>query len=122
MEIIKCWEEEGVTAPEPHKRHAKIIFAPDRRDVPEFTFSCVYMHPKNKSDSHSHDRPELVFVISGRGTVICEGVSARIEPDVALLFRPGEAHQFINEGDEMLKTVAFFTPAYNASDLLKRTT
>ncbi|MFC1863415.1 cupin domain-containing protein [Thermodesulfobacteriota bacterium] len=122
MEVIKCWEEEGVTAPEPHKRLAKVIFAPDKRDVPEFTFSCVYMYPDNSSDSHTHDRPELVLVLSGRGTVICDDIPIRIEPDMALLFRPGEAHQFINDSDEMLKCAAFFTPAYNARDLLKRTT
>jgi mannose-6-phosphate isomerase-like protein (cupin superfamily) len=122
MEAIKCWEEEGVTTPEPHKRQAKVIFAPDKRDVPAFTFSCVDMYPNNSSDSHVHDRSELVYVLSGKGTVICDGVQIRIEPDMALLFRPGEAHQFINDGDETLKSVAFFAPPYNARDLLKRTT
>jgi hypothetical protein len=74
MEVIKCREEEGVTAPEPHKKHAKVIFAPDKRNVPEFTFSCVYMYPDNSSDSHAHDRAELVLVLPGRGTVICDGI------------------------------------------------
>jgi mannose-6-phosphate isomerase-like protein (cupin superfamily) len=119
MESIKCWEEESVTTPEPHKRRARVIFAPDKRDVPAFTFCCVDMYPNNSSDSHVHDRPELVYVVSGNGTVICDGVRILIEPDMALLFRPGEAHQFINDSNEVLKCTAFFVPPFSAKDLLK---
>jgi mannose-6-phosphate isomerase-like protein (cupin superfamily) len=119
MEAIKCWKEEGVTLGEPHKRHAKVIFAPDRHDAADFTFSTVCMYPKNSSVPHSHDRSELIFVISGRGTVVCDDVPVSIEPDMALLIRPGETHQIINDGDEMLKSIAFFAPAYRAEDLMK---
>jgi mannose-6-phosphate isomerase-like protein (cupin superfamily) len=122
MEVIKCWEENGVTSTEPYKRHVKVFLAPDKRDVKELTFLYVNVYPKSQSDYHKHDRLELVLVLSGRGAVICDNDKIPIEPDMILLIRPGESHQFINDGDDMLKCAALYSPAYLAKDLLKRMT
>jgi quercetin dioxygenase-like cupin family protein len=37
---------------------------------------------------------------------------------MALWIKPGEKHQLINDGDEMLKLYTFFTPAFSAHDLM----
>ena len=57
-------------------------------------------------------------VFSGRGKSICNGKEVRVQPDMALWIKPGERHQLVNDGDEMLKLYTFFTPAYSARDLL----
>ena len=118
MEVVRFWEEEGVTVPKPYKRHIKIVLAPDKRNVEEITFSQVLIYPESKTDYHTHDRPELIVVVSGRGKSVCDGKEIRVQPDMALWIKPGEKHQLINDGDEMLKLYTFFTPAYRAEDLL----
>lgn len=118
MEVVRFWEEEGVTVPEPYKRHIKIVLAPDKRNVEEITFSHVVIYPNSKTDYHTHDRPELIIVIAGRGKSICDGKETRIEPDMALWVQASEEHQLVNDGEEMLKIVTVFTPAYRAEDLL----
>ena len=118
MEVIRFWEEEGVTVPEPYNRHIKIVLASDKRNVEEITFSHVVIYPHSKTDYHSHDRSELIVVVSGRGKSICDGKEIRVQADMALWIKPGEKHQLINDGDEMLKLYTFFTPAFSAHDLL----
>ena len=118
MEIIKCWEEDGVTITEPYQRHIKVLLAPDRRNVSEITFSYAMIYPKSKTDYHKHDRPELIMVLSGRGVSVCDGVETPLEPDMALWVKADEMHQVINNGDDMLKLATVFTPAYSAKDLL----
>ena len=118
MEVLRFWEEEGITVPEPFKRHIKVMLASDRRDATEITFSQVLIYPESKTDYHSHDRSELIVVVSGRGKSICDGKEICVQPDMALWIKPGEKHQLINDGDEMLKLYTFFTPAYSARDLL----
>ena len=118
MEVLRFWEEEGITVPEPYKRHIKVMLASDRRDATEITFSQVLIYPESKTDYHSHDRSELIVVVSGRGKSICDGKEIGVQADMALWIKPGEKHQLINDGDEMLKLYTFFTPAYSARDLL----
>ena len=122
MEVIRFWEEKGIASAEPYKRHVKVVLAPDRRDAKELTFGHVYIYPKSNSDYHKHDRNELVLVLSGRGTLICDNVKTPVEADMAILIRPGEMHQFINEGEDMLKCAFFYTPGYLAKDLMKKIT
>jgi len=100
MEIIKCWEEQGETIPEPYARHIKVMLAPDRRDVPEITFSHAIVYPHSQPAYPCHDRPELIQIISGRGVSVCDGVKTPIEPDMALSIRAGEMHQVINTGEQ----------------------
>jgi mannose-6-phosphate isomerase-like protein (cupin superfamily) len=118
MEIIRCWEEEGMTIPEPYKRHLKVFLAPDKRSVSEITFSHAIIYPKSKTDYHKHDRPELIMVLSGRGVSICDGIETPLEPDMALWVKAGEMHQIVNYGEEAMKLATVFIPAYTAEELL----
>jgi len=119
MEIIKSWQEKGVDVPEPYRRHLKIVLAPDRRNVPEITFTFVYLHPHSRTDQHKHDRPELIIVLSGRGKSLCDGLETDLQPDMALWVQKGENHQLINTGDEMMKMATVFVPAFRAEHLLE---
>jgi len=118
MEVVRFWQEEGVTVPEPYKRHIKFVLAKDKRNVPEITLSYVLIHPHSETDYHKHDRPELILILSGRGKSICDGVEIRVEPDMALWVKPGEMHQLINDGEDMLRLATVFTPGYSAEELL----
>lgn len=120
MEVIKCWEEKGETIPEPYTRHIRVMLAPDRRDVPEITFSHAIIHPESRTDYHAHDRPELIQILSGRGISVCDGVETPVEPDMALWVRAGEMHQIINTGPESIKLATVFVPGYTAKENLER--
>jgi mannose-6-phosphate isomerase-like protein (cupin superfamily) len=114
VELVKAWEEAGVKIPAPYARTIKVLFAPDKGNVPELTFSFALIDPGGQTDYHAHDRPELVYVVSGRGTCICEGESADVQADVVMWVRQGERHQLKNTGAETLKLATVFVPAYTA--------
>jgi mannose-6-phosphate isomerase-like protein (cupin superfamily) len=114
MEVIKCWEEQGETIPEPYTRHIKVML------VPEITFSHAIIHPNSRTDYHTHDRPELIQILSGRGVSVCDGVETPVEPDMALWVRAGEMHQIINTGPESIKLATVFVPGYTAKENLER--
>ena len=118
LEIIRSWQEEGATVPQPYQRHLKFVLAPDRRNVPEITLTYVYLYPHSKTDLHRHDRPELILVLAGRGKVVCGGVETDLQPDMALWIVAEEEHQLINQGSETLKLATVFVPGYRAGDLL----
>jgi len=114
MEIVKAWEEEGVKVPAPYARTIKVFFAPDRHNVEDLTFTFALIDPGGKTDYHTHDRPELIYIVSGRGQAVCDGISQAVEPDVILYIRAGEKHQMINTGPETLKLATVFVPAITA--------
>jgi len=120
MKIVKAWEEEGVEIPAPFQRRIKVIFAPDKEGVEELLFSHAILPPGGRTDYHTHDRPELIYVVSGHGACVHEGQETSIQEDVALWVPAGEKHQMINEGDAPLKLATVFVPAFKAIDNYKR--
>jgi len=120
MELIKCWEEKGELIQEPYKRNIKLFLGPDKRNTPEINFTQAIIYPGFSTDSHDHDRPELIYVVSGKGTATCCGEEYPIEADVALWIRAGETHQVKNTGDETLKLATVFVPGYSKADHIGR--
>ncbi len=120
MKVVKAWEEKGVEIPDPYRRQIKVIFAPDKEGVEELTFSHAILPPNGRTDFHSHDRPELIYVVSGRGICVNETEHTPIQEDVALWVPADEKHQIINSGDVPLKLATVFVPAFTASDNYRR--
>ncbi len=116
MQIARAWEEEGVTIPAPNNRTIKILFAPDKGGVNPISFSHTLIHGKACTDMHSHDRPELIMVVAGRGISVCNGVRTPVQADMAIWVEAGEEHQMINTDSEMLKLLTLFVPAYTAEE------
>jgi len=120
MEVIRCWQEKAVTISAPYARHIKVMLAPDVRSVPEITFSHAIIDPGSQTDYHSHDRPELILIVAGRGVAVCDGKEIPVEPDMALWARAGEMHQIRNTGPESIKLATVFVPGYTAKENLDR--
>ncbi len=114
MEIVRAWEEEGVKIPAPYSRTIKVLFAPDKQNVEELTFSFALIDPGGQTDYHAHDRPELIYIVSGQGVSTCDGESIEVQSDMVLWVRTGEYHQMKNTGAETLKLATVFIPAYTA--------
>lgn len=120
MEIVKCWEEKGELINEPFKRHIKLFYGPDKRDVPEINFTQAIIYPGYGTDYHSHDRPELIYVVSGKGIAVSEGAEYQIEADCVFWVPAGIMHQVKNNGDETLKLATVFVPGYSRADHIER--
>ena len=117
MELVKCWEEEGVTVPEPYHRQLTVLLAPDRKGVEEINFNQAAIFPGGKTDYRKHDRPELIYVVHGSGVAVCDGQETPIKEDTALWVRAEEMHQIRNTSDGELKLATVFVPPYNAETL-----
>jgi mannose-6-phosphate isomerase-like protein (cupin superfamily) len=120
LKIAKAWEETGVEIPSPYRRQIKVLFAPDKEGVEELTFSHAILPPNGRTDYHVHDRPELIYVVSGTGVCVHEGEETIVQEDIALWVPKGEHHQLINTGNEPLKLATVFVPAYTANQNYKR--
>lgn len=106
MELVHGWLEEGVRVPAPYARTIKVLLAPDRHGVAELTASFALVDPNSQTDAHTHDRPELMLVMGGRGEAVVGEVVHPIEPDVLVWVEAGEWHELRNTGAETLKTLA----------------
>jgi mannose-6-phosphate isomerase-like protein (cupin superfamily) len=85
---------------------------PDKGDVAELLFTQALIYPKSSTDYHTHDRPELIYVVSGRGMARSSEGETPICADMAIWAEADELHQIINTGDETLKLVTVFVPPY----------
>jgi mannose-6-phosphate isomerase-like protein (cupin superfamily) len=120
LKIVNAWEENGVEIPSPYRRQIKVLFAPDKEGVEELTFSHAILPAGGRTDYHLHDRPELIYVVSGKGICVHEGEETPIQEDVALWVPAGEHHQIVNRGEIPLKLATVFVPAYKAAENYKR--
>jgi mannose-6-phosphate isomerase-like protein (cupin superfamily) len=120
LKIVKAWEEAGVEIPAPYRRRIKVLFAPDKEGVEELTFSHAILPVAGRTDYHVHDRPELIYVVSGSGVCVHDGAETPIQEDVALWVLAGEHHQIVNRGEIPLKLATVFVPAYKATENYKR--
>lgn len=121
MELVRAWEEQGVEIPSPYRRRIKVLFAPDKGGVNEITFSHAIISPGGKTDYHVHDRPELIYVVSGEGIAV--GPNKEEIPicaDVAMWVPGGEGHQIINTGYVPVKLATVFLPGYTAEENYNR--
>jgi mannose-6-phosphate isomerase-like protein (cupin superfamily) len=91
-----------------------MLFAPDKGGVKDLSFSFALVDPFSQTDEHAHDRPELIFIVSGRGQAICDGQVTEVQADTVLWVLAGEKHQMKNTGAETLKLATVFVPGYTA--------
>lgn len=122
MRLVKGWEQEGVTIQEPYKRTIKTIYSPDEENgsIAELLFTHAIIYPHSQTDYHTHDRPELIYVVYGRGLCVCEGEEIEIQTDVAMWVPAGEKHQIKNTADESMKLATVFVPGFSWKDNIKR--
>ncbi|HHW08751.1 MAG TPA: cupin domain-containing protein [Firmicutes bacterium] len=120
MVIVHTNEEKGVTIGAPFHRTIKVLLAPDKNDVKELTFSHVVLHARSQTDYHKHDRPELIFILSGAGVMKVEGKEYPIAPNYVYWVLKEEMHQMINTADNDMTFVTVFVPGYTAEENYKR--
>lgn len=95
-EAVSYWQ------PVPANGHIDVIFAPEVVPM-EFPigFGTQTVPPGGYVREHAHDRnEEVIFVVSGKGRAVVEGVSYPMQPGSAFFIGRNRRHMFINEGTE----------------------
>lgn len=63
------------------------------------------------SPENRHGRADQwLFVVAGTGSALVNGKRYRLRPGSLMLIEHGDRHEIRNEGDELLKTLNFYTP------------
>ena len=63
------------------------------------------------------DRVEVAYVVSGAGSLVLDGVTHDLSPDIGVYIRAGEAYQVVNEGTEDLVLVSVTAPPPEGDDV-----
>jgi len=117
VKVRRVAEVQGVEIPQPFARLVKVVFAPDRGDVEDLTFITTAIYPGGSTDCRFRDRTELIYVLSGRGVLLCNGQEFCLEPDTAVLVERGDEIQLRNPGPEVLRIVSVYPRPVRACDL-----
>ena len=122
MRIVRVSKQKAITVPEPFKRDIKPIFGPDEEQggIKELSFSHCLIYPNSQSDYHIDEKPELIYVVSGKGLAICDGKETEIETDDVMWVPAGERHQMKNTGNEMLKLATAYVPGVSLKGIFRK--
>ena len=75
-----------------------------RKDGAEnFAMRWFEMAPGGHSADHAHNWEHEVFILEGRGLVVCGAEKKRVGPGYVVFIPPNAPHHFENVGDETLR-------------------
>ncbi|MEM3434035.1 MAG: cupin domain-containing protein [Candidatus Methanomethyliaceae archaeon] len=113
MIVTRADEVEGLWTLPPHRRQLKVLLSPALQKVSQFlSVGLVIIPPGEAGHPHRHIKEqEAWYIISGQGKLRVGQEEAVLAPDTLVVAPPGEEHQIINDGQEILKALFFFTPA-----------
>ena len=99
--------------PRPHGGANDTVAYPFFADAPGLSFFFrKRVLPKGAGIGlHQHDKDEVYYVISGRGTYTLDGRSYEVSPGNAMLTRPGSTHAIRQEGEaELILLITYGKP------------
>lgn len=73
--------------------------------APNFVLRIIELDPGATTGYHKHPWEHEVVVLEGRGAVRGANGQASLVPRMCVYVEPGEEHQFLNTGEEMLRFV-----------------
>jgi mannose-6-phosphate isomerase-like protein (cupin superfamily) len=113
MAYVKSHEVKGIRVDAPYQRVLKIFASPDtpKMKTKNLVFGMSIIATGSKTDKHVHEgTEECIYVVTGRGEAEIGGKRIKLEPDIAILVRPGEYHQVFNHSDETMKLMWVYSP------------
>ncbi len=67
--------------------------------------------------AHSHpDGEEVIYILSGHGRVMVDGVADEVRAGTVVLFPQGAVHMLQNRSSEEMKVACFYAPATDLSE------
>lgn len=122
MIVVHLDDVEAWWSPPPHVRELKVLLSPAIQEVSKgLSVGVVTLPPGESGDPHTHDvSQEAWYVISGKGKLIVGDESAELVPDSLVVAPAGVEHQIMNDSDEPLKVLFFFSPAGPENSVMPR--
>lgn len=71
--------------------------------APNFAMRMFEVEPNGSTPLHTHNWEHEIFILSGRGLLICDGKSHRVKEGCAILIPPNVKHSILNDGSEILR-------------------
>lgn len=113
MAYVKSHEKKGIQVEPPYQRVLKTFASPDtpKMKTKHLVFGMSIIATESKTDKHIHEETEeCIYVVTGRGEAEIGGKKIKLEPDMAILVKPGEYHQVFNYSDETMKLIWVYAP------------
>ncbi len=87
------------------------LLGPQNSQAENLVFGLAEFPAGTLAAAHAHQtQEEIVYILSGEGTITAEGKETRLEPGVAVFIPPGLLHQIRVDEEESLKLVTVFSP------------
>ncbi len=87
------------------------MLGPQNCRTRNLTFGLAEFPGDSLASSHTHDtQEEILYTISGVGSIITAEQEIRMKPGVAVFIPPGLAHQIRVDSPEALMVVTLFSP------------
>ena len=68
-----------------------------------FAMRMFEVQPGGHTPLHTHPQEHEVFIVEGRGTLVCEDQEHEFEAEYVIFVPPNQKHRFKNTGDSLLK-------------------
>ena len=72
-------------------------------DAPVYALRMIELQPGGNSPRHSHPYEHENFVVEGKGRLLIEDQWHELKTGDVALVPPGVLHQFVNDGESVLK-------------------
>jgi len=104
--------EEDVPALDLPGRRLSWLITRDNSDAEHCSMCMIRVAPgETVRPAHSHPNgEEVIYIISGSGRVMIDGVVESVSAGSAVRFPQGRIHMLQNSGTEEMKVVCFFAP------------
>ena len=95
-------EQQDVKEPGYERIRVRWLIAEDD-GAENFAMRLFTIAPGGKSAHHAHDWEHEVFILNGRGSVVCGDDEKRVDPGYVVFVPQDTPHHFENTGNEPLK-------------------
>ena len=105
----------------PHARTLEVLLSPLlQTEVEGFAAGYSILPPGSSSDLANHPEGEMFCIVAGRGEVKGEKQSYRAEEGTMAWCPPGEYHQLINRGEDILKVLWVLIPPGREAGIIEK--
>jgi len=93
-------------------REHKMVVNSQRTDAKFMCAGVAEFPAQQHAPAHIHQKEEeILYVLSGRGSMYFDGVPEPLEPGIFMFVPPGVEHSLESTSDEVLKVFYVFSPA-----------
>jgi len=91
-------------------RQVRYLIGPKTADTQRVTMGVCHWKP-GAAPAHVHtDEEEIIYIVSGSGTITAPEGPIDLKPGTAVLIQPGTSHYITGHGPEDLVFVTVFSP------------